>query len=280
MNKILKALGKFFTSKAVHLWGAIMLAVIIVVCSGAAWIMIADKVVYGKLKYTSIVRDPETNIVTSSVVRFDFVPHLHMIDTITISNNNDELFHDTPELNNNKIGGIDDPVPMKSEAKAVAEIMKRLNSGRRTNTFKQFFSRGDSGPQRVSSTFVGSWQFEDLSEGIWIKITFATPEFVVIRTDNNPYEIQTYNPAYTRHFDEARGTYVGPTVNQYNRSVVNAIHIPLGSIKNKFTEQTWYLSVGSATISNTTSIGYTFTTYGNYHSLARYIQKIDDDFLL
>jgi len=105
---------------------------------------------------------------------------------------------------------------------------------------------------------------------------------VVTRENNRvPLRIEPFDPEYDRKIDEETGDYVGPTVKQYNNSVINAIHIPLGNVRDKFTKQTWYLSVGSHEISsNPTSMGFTFTTYGNYYNLFKYVRNIDDTFLL
>jgi len=256
-----------------------MCAVIVVVFGVMSIIMITDRVVYGRLQYTRHTRNPQTNIVTSENVRFDFVPTLSMIDTITISNGNEYLMKETPQLNNNQVGGVHDPVVLQSEANAVAGIMQRLNQSRRTNAFRQFFTRGESGRQHVQANFVGAWQFEELSEGLWIRLVFARPEFVVIQI-NNRWEIQPFNPNYTRHFDEELGTYVGPSIATYNNQIITAIHIPLGGVENRFTQQTWHLSVGRTNMVNQTSIGFTFQTFGNYHNLLRFVSRIDDNFLL
>lgn len=279
MNKTLKAIGKFFTNKKVHLWAVIMACVIVVAFGIMSWIMVADKVMYSKVTYKNTVRTNGTDTVVSKT-KIDFVPELRMVDTITIANGQEELSSESVQLNNNMICGTLDPVVPKSEAKIVSTIMQRLDKGRKTDSFSQFFTGGSSGDQRIVNTWTSSWEFQEASNDVWIKIVFATPEFVINRIDNKPWEIQKYDPAYTRPIDAATGNPYGTSVSQYNRYVVNAIHIPLGNAKNKFTRQTWYLSVGTEKISNTTSMGFTFTTYGNYYSLLRYVRGITDETLL
>lgn len=278
--KFLKAIGKFFKNKKVHVWAAIMACVIVLAFCMMSWIMVSDKVVYGKTGNQTVIRE-NNEFVKVAAEKFDFVPALFMVDTITVSSGNDDLSNDTVQLNNNMIGGELDPVVLKNEAKAVEAIIKRLDSGRKTNSFIQFFTGGASGEQRVTQTYTGTFQFQEISEEIWIKIVFATPQFVVNQaSQGQPWEIQKFVPGYSRPIDKETGQAYGTSANIYNTRIINAIHIPLGNVKNKFERQTWYLSTGNDRMNNTTSMGFTFTTYGNYHSLLRYISKIDDEFLL
>lgn len=278
--KILKAIGKFFKSKKVQIWAAIMACVIVVAFGMMSWIMLADKVVYAKAGSQTVIRK-NNEFITVSCEKFDFVPHLFMVDTITVSSGNADLSNDTVQLNNGMIGGEPDPVVLKNEANAVETIIKLLNKGRKTNSFLQFFTGGASGEQRVTQTHTGAFQFQEISEEIWIKIVFATPQFVVNQaSQGQPWEIQKFVPGYSKPVDSETGLSYGTSVSEYNRRIVNAIHIPLGNVKNKFARQTWYISTGTDRMNNTTSMGFTFTTYGNYHKLLRYVSKIDDDFLL
>jgi hypothetical protein len=267
--KTLKAIVNFFKSKKFHLWAVIMAGVIVVSFGVMSWIMIADRIVYGHVKH----EDGTT---------FDFVPDRFFIDTITISNDNENLYDGFAEFNNDKIGGIQDDVVLPSEAAAITDVLNRLDNGRKTNTLKQFFTRGKSGEQSVSVSNMGRFVFEDLSEGIWLRIVFATPQFVVNHDNNNNWRIEKFNPNYPEgHRRDDRDRPIGHRLQStYNTHTINAIHIPLGRVENRFTQQTWYLSTGSYRISNTTHIGYSFTTYGNYYPLLRFASRVDDDFLL
>ena len=256
-----------------------------------SWVMVADKVVFTELEFTQRVRNSTTPTeFTDNRIEFDFVPKLDWVDTITISNNNEDLSNNQ-QLQNNMRFGQTDAVELQGQARIVDNIMNRLNRGRKTNSFTQFFTGGQGDRSiegRVVNTHTSGWNFEELSEGVWIKIVFVTPRFVVNRDitggpgSNFPWQIETFNPSYTRPIDEqSRPITQALTVNQYNNHhVINAIHIPLGNVRNRFTSQTWYLSVGSQAINNTSSMGFTFETHGNYHKLLRYVESIDDEYLL
>jgi hypothetical protein len=282
MKKALKATLNFFKKKGVRIWAFTMLGVIVLGFGILSTVMLTDRIVFTELEFTNAQEERIT---------FDFVPGLDWVDTITISNNNENLSGNR-QLNNNMAGGILDDVSFEGQARIVTNILDRLNSGRRTNSFTQFFTGGEgrnrTNEGRVSSTHVGQWTFdgEDISDGVWIRIVFLTPRFVVNRDITSqdgvlPWQIELFDPEYERPRDEEdRPISQSLTPTQYNGNTINAIHIPLGNARNRVTEQTWYLSVGSTDISNTTSIGFTFSTFGNYFGLLRYVRNIDDDYLL
>lgn len=275
--KVLKAIGRFFKSRKVQLWALIMIGVIVASFCIMSWIMVANKITFAKIEN----RDYVSNQLISS---FDFVPNRNSIDTVTILHEENDDFSGSAQLNNNMIDGKHDPVVFESEGKIIENILKLLNKGRKTNRFLQFFTGGDEGKERVQLSHTGSWAFEELSDGVSIRIVFATPQFVINRYEKGStigaWEIQQFNPDYDRPLDEYDRPY-GRTQRQYNNSVIHAIHIPLGFVKNSFTQQTWYLSVGTREInSNPTSMGYTFTTYGNYYPLRKYVVSMDDQYVL
>jgi hypothetical protein len=290
MTRILKATLNFFKKKSVQLWALIMVGVTAIGFGIMSWVMVANKVVFTELEFATW--NATTNAPNTDLTGFDFIPNLDFIDTITISNNNENL-SGTRQLNNNMPDGVFDPVFFENEARIVNNILDRLDRGRRTNSFMQFFTNGQGDRERdgrVVNTHTGSWRFEELSDGIWLRITFLTPQFVVNPDITGPagrlpWHIEKFNPHYVRPTtrdanDIPRAVPGTLTINQYNNHVINAIHIPLGHVTNRVTEQTWYISVGSTSISNTTSMGFTFTTFGNYHRLLRYIRDIDDEYLL
>jgi len=284
--KPLKATLKFFKKKSVQLWSLIMVGVCVVGFGIMSFVMVQNTIRFAELEFTERVMLSQ-NTFRDNVVKFDFVPKLDYIDTITFANDSEEL--SSPRtLRNAMPGGSPDDMAavFQSENTVLTNIMNRLNSGRRTNSFTQFFTGGEGNRARdgrVDPNHLGSYRFqEEISGGVWLSIVFLTPEFVVSRdftaSGNLPNQIQRFNPAYQRPRNEM-GHQIAQTLERdtYLRQVVNAIHIPLGNVTNKFTEQTWYVSIGEASITNPTSISFAFTTYGNYYNLLRYVQGITDD---
>jgi len=289
MKKFLTATLNFFKKKSVQLWALIMVGVCVISFGVMSWIMVANKVSFTHLEFTERVMDASApGGFIDTQIQFDFIPSLNWVDTITFANNNEDLAT-SRQLQNNKRFGQTDAVELQGQARIVSNIMDRLNGGRRTNSFTQFSTGGEGNRDldgRVVNTHTSNWTFEELSGGVWIRIVFVTPQFVVNRdvtgtTTSFPWQIETFNPDYERPRDaQDRPITQALTRNQYNNHIINAIHIPLGNVGNRFTRQTWYLSVGSQSINNTTSMGFTFETYGNYHRLMRYVNNIDNDYLL
>jgi len=290
MKKPLKATINFFKKRSVQLWAIIMVGVTVVGFGVLSAVMLTNRTTFTQLEFTQrVITDHATNTFIDQLVEFDFVPKLTHIDTITISNNNEDLSFN-PTLNNNKAGGEFDSVSFANHGRIVSNVMDRIDSGRKTNAFTQFFTGGEGNRNddgRVNVTpHVGSVMFDDLSDGVWIRLVFHTPQFVINNnaldgTGGLHWRIEEFNENYRRPRDEEHRAVMGSlTEGQYNNNVVNAIHIPLGNVRNRVTEQVWYLSTGTSTISNPTSIGFTFSTFGNYYNLLRYVRDIDDDYLL
>jgi len=253
-------------------------------------VMAADTVRFTQLEFTRRVMDSTApNGFRDTRIGFDFVPSLDWIDTITISNNNENLSSNR-QLQNNRRFGRTDTVELRGQANIVSNIVNHLNRGRRTNSLEQFFTRGEGNKNRdgqVEMRHTGIWTFEEISDGVWIRIVFVTPQFVVNRDvtggphNNGPWQVELFNPNYDQP-KNANGIPLPHSLDNiaYESHVVNAIHIPLGNARDRVTRQTWYLSLGLPTITNTTSMGFTFETYGNYYNLLRYMNNIDDAYLL
>lgn len=256
-----------------------MVVVIVAAFGIASWIMVTDKVEFGQLK-TSLAFNEEKGIteVLAKETKFTFSPHLFFVDTISFSNKNEDISHKQFQLNNNMINGVEDRVVFESHARAVKTILENLDKGRKTNLFSQFFSGGQSGGEYLTQTYTGPHTFDEACNGVWIKIVFAKPQFVVNRDPGRSWRIEEYDARYTQPFDEGN-TARGQSQADYNNRLISAISIPLGNAKNGFERQTWYISVGSQEAKNTTSLGFTFTTYGNYYKLLQYVNGIDDAFL-
>jgi len=262
----------FFKSRKVQIWVACMVVVIVAAFGILSWVMVANKIEFGVLTYA------KTSLVDGKPVttdeEFHFIPSLEKVDTITFSNNNEDFTSNTKTLNNNMIGGELDSIELLNQANMLVDILDLLDNGRRTNAFRQFFTGGASGRERVSST--STRNFEELSNGVWIKIVFASPQFVVNHDGNyRNMRIEKFEENYQRPTDGK-----GLSVGLYNLNIINAIRIPLGNTRNSFTQQTWFISTGGKSITNTTSIDFSFTTFGNYRNLSRFVSNIDDATLI
>jgi hypothetical protein len=218
---------------------------------------------------------------------------LHLVDTITIDNNNPD-FTGPRQINNNRIGGTLDPVVLKSHGDTVSQIVKLLDNGRKTNQFSQFFGRQAQGSERVHAANISQSQFNRQHGGAYIRIVFERPVFVIHRYErpghaNGPWEIQPFNANYENerpYFEttNAQGdtirTHYGRLPHQYNNAVIHSINIPLGNVSNRFAQHTWNIQVGTHTMSNSnrpSTMTYTYTTFGNYNDLARYVERLTNN---
>ena len=281
--KVLKAILNFFKNRKVQIWAACMVVVIIAAFGIMSWVMVANKIEFGRLRYT--VGDVETEFV--------FMPEKKFVDAITFVNENEDFSRTNTRnsgggftLYNNMQGGTLDPVAFETNAKILEKILDELNNGRKTNVFSQFFTGGESGTDRLgTTTYTSQSEFEKASNGVWIRIVFDTPQFVLNypeRTDSQKksWRIEPYNEKYERVLDEG-GRLCGLPAESvygvyYGNNVINAISIPLGNARDAFTQQTWYLSIGSCDINNISTLGRNFTTYGNYYKLLQYVSGLDD----
>lgn len=283
--KVLKAILNFFKSRKVQIWAACMAVVVVVAFGIMSWVMVANKIVFGNLTFTKAEVVGGETIYTD--IRFDFMPKLIDVDTISFSNDNENFTYGTFQLNNNRRGtNVENNIIFKSEARTLEKILELLDGSRKTNAFSQFFAGGESGEERVAQSYTSDWEFKqagksrDADNAVWIKIVFDSPKFIVTRDAiGKPWRVETYDENYTQPKDE-NGKAYGWTTSDYSNHIVNAISIPLGNVKNAFTQQTWYLSIGSHESKNTSSMSCTFTTYGNYYKLFEYVNGIDNASLL
>ena len=145
---------------------------------------------------------------------------------------------------------------------AIAEILGHLEKAGKTNKLKQLGQA--SGKERVTNnnnryTTVRNFQSNHTQ---YLKISFrkGNPQYGIVGNNNSNYGLVSAS--------EVAGE---------RNSTIWIILIPLDNIKNKFTEQTWYLVRYDPMESDETSLSITqkFTTYGNYYKLAEYISELE-----
>ena len=220
----------------------------------------------GDYNQPSLTTDDEPmNEKKETIFSESLMPDIFSIDTVTIANSSG-----SSQFNNNMTEGVHNPAVSQSDVDVIHAIINHLDQGRRI----YIDDEQEFDAERIVSAHTAFWSFEEISQGIWLRIVFATPQFVINRMDNTqPWRVELYDPNYQQSIDEETGRAYGPAVDTYNNRTVGAIHVPLGGMKDEFVKQTWYLSVGAMGITTLTTMGYTFMTYGNYYDLAEYITK-------
>ena len=250
-----KKIWHFMTGTKLRIWIVSMIAVIIIAGSVMSIIMATNKIEYSK----------------------DLRPYRDDVYSISVYNEN--LTRN--EFSNSFI----DRTPNEKEGPVLENILNKLHAASKTSQFAQIFGGQANGDETVKYNYVGythSSSFATPAQGVYIRIKFDAPIYVINGEQNsstNPLRAEKYDVNYEQLRD-ADNNIVGTTTKTYHeKRVVNAIYIALGSVTNKFTEQTWYLCLGPSNNHdnpNYTEMTYTLDTYGNYHSLAKFVKSLDN----
>ena len=251
---------QFLKKPKVKVWLACMAIVILVSVSVMSVIMIANSVDYSK----------------------DLRPYRDDVYSITVMNENISTNSGRKEFNNSFI----DRTSNANEGKVLSKILDKLHDASKTSRFAQFFGGQANGDEKIAYDYIGydtSSNFTSVAKNVYIKIKFNSPVYVINgeqRDSASPIRAELYDPNYEQPRDE-NGRYYGTLTNTYHRDrVVNAIYIPLGAVTNSFDKQTWFLCLGSDGIKydkiNHTEMNCSLSTYGNYNSLKKYVNGLDE----
>lgn len=142
-----------------------------------------------------------------------------------------------------------------AQTRAVNEVLSRLSSGGETNRFSQIFRPGNYTMNGHTTLLTGGayrtiGNIRQQSNHRYIHITWANPQFAVAR-------------------DGASANIV-PATNINASNNVWQVVIMLNDVPNRVSEHRWFIKTSPASTAN---VDYVFTTWGNYSSLAWFVEN-------
>ena len=181
----------------------------------------------------------------------ELMPSLDNVDLINYVN---------PKYSNSRQLRYNTPEQIATHTTAVETIINDLADQGKTNRFLHFFAGQGGEKLPPSRSIVTTSQLKSLSGGTYIHIVLHDSPYAIVSSTNDSGE-EVFS--------------IESSADAEAKDRLTAVYIMLGDVLNGFQEHTWLLCLaGTSPLQNKTTVSHKFITYGNYYSLAEYVNGL------